>query len=881
MLNCSTEKDAWINRTYHNTTAHYNGYWNAKEIIKETTHNFESSYAENYDKIISVFIYPNEEESKAFKAPMDTAIKKCEIVIFKHQMPNKKVGQYKKTEWCDWIDDNWFVVAESQFYKRELGKSFKKFEFISKQYPTQPIIFDAKLWMAKVHMENENMPAAKSILDELLEKYEDQVENEKAKKTKEDKPDKKKKSTKRKGQKRKKASKSKKSSVESTAPAKIPETFMVEYYPVLADYHLRKKEFNEAKVALENSIELVSDRQFKTRLIFILAQLNHKLNNSEASDLYAEVVKRNPKYDMAFMAKINKALAYSGGDKKGIKSELKKMLKDEKNVDYLDQIYYALADIELSENNTELGIVYLEKSVLASTSNPNQKSKSFLRLGKLFYANKSYIKAQKYYDSTLTSLPKDHPEYATIEFQNISLTELVNNLNLADRQDSLLSLCSLSENDLEKKIFELIDAEIAYQEEQKQIATNSALLPVAATDLAAKGDFWAFNPKVRDNGFAKFKDVWGTRLNEDDWRRSDKSASFFNETAVNKNDVKEKDPKLTVDYYKKDLPCGSSKLEAKATSDIIEGYYNAATIYKQKLNDLDAAFATFQKLETHLPHQKAVESLYQSYLINKTNNNASNVSKYKEWILKDYPDSEYGKILKNPNYLNELIQASKKEEVFYEAIYNDFISRNYEKAITEIDKRIQIKDNPYLCKYYYMKALCVGYSKPDPNNLAAVEKALEDVLNNCDDEIVLNQTNATLDKLKNRQSVIDASSGESAYIYDTDSKHYFVLVFPNDAGSVNQARSKVSDLNMASFSTKNLEVKSSFIDENNQIITVKTFADKDDALDYYLTFKTNNNQVKKLQEFDYFVITDKNFSSLFLEKDIPKYLEFFEKNYLK
>jgi hypothetical protein len=268
-------------------------------------------------------------------------------------------------------------------------------------------------------------------------------------------------------------------------------------------------------------------------------------------------------------------------------------------------------------------------------------------------------------------------------------------------------------------------------------------------------------------------------------------------------------------------------------------------------------------------------------LINKTNNNESVAGKYKDWIIRDYPDSEYGKILKNPNYLNELSKASKKEEVFYQEIYNDFISKNYEKAITEIDKRIQVKDNPYLCKYYYMKALSIGYSKPDPNNLAAVEKALEDVLNNCDDEIVLNQTNATLDKLKNRQSVIDAKSGASTYIYASDSRHYFVLIFPNSAGSVNQAKTNVSDLNMSSFSTKNLEIKSSFIDENNQIISVKTFMDKDDAMDYYLTFKTNNNQVKKLKEYDYFVITDKNFSSLFLEKDIPAYLEFFKKNYLK
>ena len=51
-VKCSTDKDAWLNKTYHNTTAHYNGYWNAKEIIKETMYGFESGDVENYDVII-------------------------------------------------------------------------------------------------------------------------------------------------------------------------------------------------------------------------------------------------------------------------------------------------------------------------------------------------------------------------------------------------------------------------------------------------------------------------------------------------------------------------------------------------------------------------------------------------------------------------------------------------------------------------------------------------------------------------------------------------------------------------------------------------------------------------------------------------------------
>ncbi|MCB9195612.1 MAG: hypothetical protein H6600_05955 [Flavobacteriales bacterium] len=874
IASCSTEKDAWLNKTYHNVTAHYNGYWNAKELIKESMTNFESNYAENYDQILPVFIYPNEEESKNFKAPMDTAIKKCETVIFKHQMPEKKVGQFKKTEWCAWIDDNWLVIGESQFYKREFNKSLQKFEFIEKQYTSEEIIYDARLWQAKIYLEQENYISAKSILDELQEEMDEQKEakNDKSKDVK----DKKKSSS----SKKKKSSSKSKSKEEETGPPELTEDFERNYYPVLADYYLRKKDYVKAEEALIKSIELAKDRQFKTRLIFILAQIKHQQNNSEASELYAEVVKRNPKYDMAFVAKINKALAFSGGDRNKVKSELKKMIKDEKNIEYLDQIYYALGDLELQDGNKPEGIEYLELSVKSSTSNSKQKSKSFLRLGKLYYEGKDYIKAQKYYDSTLAVLDKNHPEYETIEFQNVSLTELVTHLNSANLQDSLMGLCELSEAELNKKIQGQIDDLIAKREAEKEAQQAAALTPTGGGNLAVKGDFWSQNEKLRDNGFTKFKDVWGVRPNEDNWRRSDKSAVFADDTSEGSGSEKE-DPLLTVDYYKKDLPCGLPTKETKAKEDIITGYYEAATIYKQKLNDPVGAKRTFQKLEKYLPNRLSIQALYQIYLIEKEEGNTTGTNKYKDWILKDYPDSEYAKLIKNPNYAEELNSAAKIEEEAYQKIYDKFMSKDYGSVIVDIDKRLEIEDNPLKCKYLYMKAMATGYSNPNPDDLKPIEKALEDVIANCSDEVIVTQSQATLDKLRNVQSVIDAKTGNSTFIYETDLKHFFVLVFPNSAGSVNQAKSKVSDLNLASFSTKNLETKSSFIDENNQLIIVKPFANKDEAMDYYLTFKVNEKQVKKLKEFDYFVITDKNFSALFLEKNIEAYMTFFSNNYLK
>ena len=102
---------------------------------------------------------------------------------------------------------------------------------------------------------------------------------------------------------------------------------------------------------------------------------------------------------MAFQAKINRALSFSGRDSKAIEAQLLKMLKDDKNIEYFDQIYYALAEISFKNNSEELGKDQLQKSINLSTNNLPQKIKSMQRMGDLFFGKSEYIKSYFYYDS--------------------------------------------------------------------------------------------------------------------------------------------------------------------------------------------------------------------------------------------------------------------------------------------------------------------------------------------------------------------------------------------------------------------------------------------------------------------------------------------------
>src|SRR5690554_7123413 len=59
---CSTEKNTFINRTYHSTTAKYNGYFNAKELIRIGLEEYRYGAREDFNEILPVELYPNEED---------------------------------------------------------------------------------------------------------------------------------------------------------------------------------------------------------------------------------------------------------------------------------------------------------------------------------------------------------------------------------------------------------------------------------------------------------------------------------------------------------------------------------------------------------------------------------------------------------------------------------------------------------------------------------------------------------------------------------------------------------------------------------------------------------------------------------------------------
>ncbi|MEY3199235.1 MAG: hypothetical protein RJA13_1193, partial [Bacteroidota bacterium] len=116
---CSTEKNTMVNRTYHGTTARYNGYFNATELIRQSVTSYRSSLKDNYYAILPIDPLPNAQEVIGLYPSIDTAIAKCTKVIQQHSMPSNDKPSLKKIEHNRWVDENWITIGIANYYRRD------------------------------------------------------------------------------------------------------------------------------------------------------------------------------------------------------------------------------------------------------------------------------------------------------------------------------------------------------------------------------------------------------------------------------------------------------------------------------------------------------------------------------------------------------------------------------------------------------------------------------------------------------------------------------------------------------------------------------------------------------------------------------------------
>ena len=121
------------------------------------------------------------------------------------------------------------------------------------------------------------------------------------------------------------------------------------------------------------------------------------------------------------------------------------MIKDKKNIEYKDQLYFSLANMELKNLDTLSAIRSLELSTSTSIDNNSQKLESHYLLANIFWAQNEYVKSYNHSDSAYALIKPTHKNYTPLKNMLRSSKKIAQLYNLINYNDSIINLAMLSE----------------------------------------------------------------------------------------------------------------------------------------------------------------------------------------------------------------------------------------------------------------------------------------------------------------------------------------------------------------------------------------------------------------------------------------------------
>ena len=425
---------------------------------------------------------------------------------------------------------------------------------------------------------------------------------------------------------------------------------------------------------------------------------------------------------MYFNAKLNqlKLKAVQKGDGTINQNQLLSLLKDEKNFDYNDQIYFQIAEINAQSGRYQDAVNYYLLSVDQSTLNRRQKGLSYLKLADLNFKHfKNYLLAKAYYDSTLNILPKTYPGYELILKKNVNLQYLTDRYESIALQDSLQAIARLPAELQPSRIQSLVDRTLNPANVKGELAARpiTQTLPTA-TNVVPQNSFYFSNPIAIGIGFSDFKRKWGERKLENNWRQSRRTsaqeipqdiASAISSVPANPDNPASIHPDNgLVAEYTSALPV-NEQLLSTSHQKIIDAYFEIANFYLQELKDGSEAGAIYQTLLKRYPQNNHLASIYYSlYLINKSTDPVQ-ADQYKALVLNNFPNSDYAKTILDPSFSFKQSAQDALINKKYNEIFDQYEKKNFRAVVQQVDEATASKElNPLSAQLAYLKAIGIG-----------------------------------------------------------------------------------------------------------------------------------------------------------------------------
>lgn len=664
---CSTQKNTALTRSFHQTKVKYNIFYNGNISYEEGLLAINTANEDNYATFLNLYPVSNHQAAESATSQMDRMIEKCRKCIKLHSIKSRPTPDPKRRndpEYKRWLKQEefnnqmgnvWIRLGEAEFHKGDFLGSASTFSYVERHYDYDPdMVARCQLWKARAYAEMGWLYEAEDMLQR----------------------------------------------VNADALNRKHATL---FASTSADILMKQKRYHEALPFVKIALPAEKRTIYRPRFQYVLAQLYEADGNrTAAAEAYTKVIRLTPPVVMDFNARLNRARLQG----KGSVRQLERMTHQSKCKDQLDQIYGTIGDIWLASKDTAKAMANYQLAMEKSTLNGLPKGMVLMRAGDLYYERCDYVNAQPCYKEAVAILPSTNENYARVLQRSETLDLLIAQQSVVILQDSLQRLSRLSDEEqkqvVEKIIADLIEQEKKAEEDAALAAREQENDEIVGVDTrkmfggaGQTGDWYFYNANLMRTGKQEFTKKWGNRPLEDHWRRGSKSMStsfapmnegeeeddfasdsLYTDSARVEHKVST-DPH-TAEYYLQQIPHTPEDI-ALSDSLIEQALFEMIYVYRDHLKDTMQADLTINELASRFPKSKLlVDIYYMKYLDALKADDAMEAERYRQMLLRDYPDSKQATIVAEPGYFDRLRRMVAEQDSLYEQTYQAYRANQFD-----------------------------------------------------------------------------------------------------------------------------------------------------------------------------------------------------------
>lgn len=820
---CSRKKDSFVSRNFHAVTTEFNILYNGYNALEQGREDLNSSYFDNYWEILPIermqitdeVALPGQATNDNFGKAEEKAIK----AIQKHGMNIK--GKEKNPQ----IDEAYMLLGKARYFDQRFVPALEAFNYVLYKYPASDQINQARIWREKANLRLENDELAITNLKRLL--YQEELEGQD----------------------------------------------LADATSMLAQAYINTKSLDSAITQLEIASNATKSNDERGRYKFIQGQLYNALEKKDSANLafdkVIELHRKTPRiyYISAYLEKANN-FDYENGNKLEFLELLTDLEENRENRPFLDKIYYQIAQYHNTNNSDTLAVSYYNKSLREGSQDKFLNAMSYQNLGNMSFDKTIYKDAGAYYDSTMQNLKENTKLFRQIRRKRDNLDDVIFYEDVAVRNDSILRLINMSDedklayftefaNNLKEKAEALKEQQEAAQLKADQLSKSGQNAINPRTN--ATSTFYFYNPVTVAYGKNEFIQNWGDRQLKDNWRWSSNSGAVSNDlTEAIELAEGEESELFDPQFYISKIPTEQKVIDS-LSKDRNFAYYQLGLIYKEKFSEYHLAKDKLQALLKSNPEERLIlpskYNLFKIYELLGLNDEA-NIAKND--IINNYPDSRYAAILLNPEAALE--EDENSMDNLYESLYKKFEEQEYEEVISMSDEYISRFEGEYIVpKFEFLKTV----SKARLNGFESYKEGLN--------YIALNYPNSQEgkradDMLKNVIPMLSRSD-----FHDSEGSKHFKAIYQFSGEEREGIEDFVKELDEAIKAIEFFELSTSIdmYNSNTIFVVVHGLKSIQAAKGFGVLLKDKEQHIER----EYFGISSQNYQIIQIHKNLEAYLK--------